>query len=291
MKRLKGKVAVITGAANGLGHALAERAAREGMKVVVADIDKKGLAQVEKALAASGATVLARLTDVSNLEDVQALVKQTIDKFGAVHLVCNAAGVHCLKPLAQTTLDDWKWVAGVDLYGPIYTLALLVPIMMKQDTECHIVNVAPVYGGFYPLPFNGPYNVSAFGLVTLSEVLYIEMADKHPKIGVTLFAPEYADPAILESERYRPDRFKDAGEKTAGEDVPHLNEIQDLIAATSQTEMPVEKQAELVFDAIRANKFYIFPHPSSKVLIHERLAHIDNQSNPMNILQLMGIAG
>jgi len=289
MKRLKGKVAVITGAANGLGRALAEHAAQEGMKVVLADIDKKGLAQVEKALTASGAMVLAVPTDVSQVEEVQALVKKTLDQFGAVHLVCNAAAVHCPKPLVQTTLADWKWVEGVNLYGPIHTLAILVPIMMEQDTECHIVNVAPVYGGFYSLPFNGAYNVSEYGVVTMSEVLFIEMSDKHPKIGVTLLAPDYADPAILDSEKYRPAELRDAAGEEA-EAIPHADEIKGFIEATSRAELSPERLAEMAFDAIRENRFYVFPHPGSKVLMRERFAHIDQQSNPVNILQLMGLA-
>ncbi len=289
MKRLKGKVAVITGAANGLGRALAERAAQEGMQVVLADIDKQALSEVQKALKKTGATVLSVVTDVSKLEDVQALVKKTLDKFGAVHLVCNAAAVHCPKPLVQTSLADWKWVSGVNLFGAIYTLAILVPVMIKQDTECHIVNVAPVYGGFYSLPFNGTYNVSEYGVVTMSEILSIELTEKHPKIGVSILAPEYADPAILESERHRPAELRDAAKAGDGEAVPHLDEIKGFIEAASQAETPVARLAEMAFDAIRANRFYVFPHPGSKVLMRERLAHIDQQSNPLNIVQLTSL--
>lgn len=289
MEKLKGKVAVITGAADGLGRALAERAAQQGMQVVLADIDKKGLAKVQKGLKAVGASVLAVATDVSKLEDVQALAKKALAKFGAVHLLCNAAAVHCPKPLAQVSLADWQWVAGVDLFGPIYTLAVLVPIMIKQDTECHIVNVAPVYGGFYPLPFNGPYNVSEFGVVTMSEILCIELTDKHPKIGVSLLAPEYAGTAILDSERHRPAELRDAAKATGGEAIPHLDEMQGFIRATSQAETPPERLAEMAFDAIRANKFYVFPHPGSKVIIRDRLKRIDEQANPVNIVQLTSI--
>ena len=159
------------------------------MKVVLADIDKKALAKVEKDLKAAGASVLAVVTDVSKVEDVQALAKKTLDKFGAVHLLCNAAAVHCLKPLAEATLADWKWVARREsVWASSTALRHLLPIMIKQDTECHIVNMAPVLGGFYALPFNGPYNVSEFGVVTLSEILSIELTDKYPKIGVTLLA-------------------------------------------------------------------------------------------------------
>lgn len=290
MKKLKGKVAVITGAASGLGRALAERAAQEGMNVVLADMDGEDLARVEKDLTASGATALAVATDVSRLEEVQALAQKALDRFGAVHLLCNAAAVHCPKPLAQVTLADWQWVAGVNLFGPIYTLAVLVPIMIEQDTECHIVNVAPVYGGFYPLPFNGPYNVSEFGLVTLSEILSIELTDKFPQIGVSLLSPEYADAAILDSEGHRPARLREAAaQDVGGAAIPHLDEIEGFIRATAQAETCPDRLAEMAFDAIRENKFYVFPHPSSKVIIRERLKHIDEQTNPVNILQLTSI--
>ena len=292
MKRLKGKVAVVTGAANGLGRALAERSAQEGMKVVLADSDKNALAKTERDLTASGASVLAVVTDVSKVEDVQALAKKTLDTFAAVHLLCNAAAVHCPKPLTQATLADWKWVTGVNLFGAAYTINTLLPTMMKQDNECHIVNVAPVYGGFYALPYNGLYNVSEYGIVTMSEILSIELTDKYPKIGVTLLAPDYADPAILDSERHRPAELRDAAaEETGGEAFPHLDEINGLIGAMSRAETPAGRLAEMAFDAIRAGKFYVFPHPGSKVLMRERLAHIDDQSNPVNILQLMGVAG
>ena len=290
MRNFQGKVAVITGAASGLGRALAERSAREGMKVVLADIDEQGLAQAEKELKAAGASALAVVTDVSKVEDVQALAQKTLEAFGSVDLLCNAAAVHCPEPLAEASLADWQWVAGVNLFGPVYTLSVFLPAMIKQDTEGHIVNVAPVLGGFYALPFNGLYNVSEFGLVNLSETIAIELSDKHPKIGVSLLAPEYAGPSIFESERLRPAELREAASEAGGGAIPHLDEIKDLIRATAQAETPPERLADMIFDAIRENKFYIFPHPSSKVLIRKRLADVDQATNPDDILTLMGVA-
>jgi NAD(P)-dependent dehydrogenase (short-subunit alcohol dehydrogenase family) len=219
------------------------------------------------------------------------MAKKAIDHFGAVNLVCNAASVHCVKPLSETTLNDWKWVTGVGLYGPIFTLAVLVPIMMKQNTECHIVNVAPVYGGFTHLPFNGTSNVTGAGVVVLSEILSIEFGDKHPKIGVSLLAPDYYEAGIWESEKYRPAALKNAGKKAAGEPVPHLNEVEHLLKSTSMAETPVDKLAEMAFEAVKEKRFYIFPHPGSKVAIRERFSHIDDQSNPIDIIKLMGVTG
>lgn len=292
MKKFKGKVAVITGAAHGLGRALAERAAQEGMKVVLADIDKRALTQVEKSLKASGASVLAVKTDVSKVEEVQALAKKTLDEFGAVHLLCNTAAVHYLAPLTEANLADWKWVLGVNLYGVIHSFATFLPIMFEQDTECHVVNTAPVLGGFCALPFNGLYNVSEFGVVTVSEILFLELAAIQAKVGVSLLSPDYADKAILDSERYRPAELRNATvEGAAVQASPHFEKVSNIVRTTAETETCPQQLAEMVFGAIREGKFYVFPHPSSKVIMHERLAHIDQVTNPENILALMGIAG
>jgi len=292
MKKFKGKVAVITGASSGIGRALAERCAQEGMKVVLADIDKKALAQTEKALKVAGASVLAVRTDVSKPEDMEALAKKTIDTFGAVHLLCNAVGVHSPAPLSETTLADWKWVIGVNLYGAIYGLAAFLPIMFKQDTECHIVNTTSVLGGLSALPFDGAYNVSQFGLVTLSETLYNELTGMHPKVKVSMLCPDYADTGILDSERRRPAALRNAPAQEKGEEAnPHFEKIKDIIRATVRAETPPEQLADMVFDAIKEEKFYIFPHPTSKVIMGDRLERVTQERNPENILKLMGIAG
>jgi len=290
MKKFKGKVAVITGASSGIGRALAERCAQEGMKVVLADIDKKALAKTGKDLKAAGATVLAVTTDVSKPEDMEALAKKTIDKFGAVHLLCNGTGVHTLSPISETTLADWQWVIGVNLNGAIYGLNAFVPIMMKQDTECHIVNVTSVLGGLYALPFNGPYNVSQYGLITLFEMLYLELTAMYPKIKVSVICPDYADTGIMDSERHRPAELQNAPAKARrGEANPNFEKIKGIIEATLKAETPPEQLADMVFEAIKAEKFYNFPHPTSKVIIADRLGRVMEPRNPENILKLMGM--
>ena len=290
MKKFKGKVAVITGASSGIGRALAERCAQEGMKVVIADTDKKALAQTEKDLKASGASVLAVSTDVSKPGEVEALAKKTIDTFGAVHLLCNAVGVHTLAPLSETTLADWQWVIGVNLNGAIYSVEAFLPFMFKQDTECHIVNTTSVLGGFYALPFNGPYNLSEFALVTLSETLYLELATLHHKVKVSVLSPDYADTGIMDSELHRPAELKNAPTKAkAGEANPNFQKIKDIIQATVQAETPPEQLADMVFEAIKEEKFYIFPHPTSNVIMADRLGCVLEQRNPENILKMMGM--
>ena len=171
MKEFKGKVAVITGSASGMGRAVAERFAQEGMKVVLADVEQKALDKAESEMKAAGATVLAVRTDVSKPEALQALAKKTLDTFGAVHLLHNNAGVAAGNAVWETTLADWKWVMGVNLWGPIHGIWAFLPIMLKQDTECHIICTSSM-GGLISTPFIGvAYNVSKFGVIALCETL------------------------------------------------------------------------------------------------------------------------
>ena len=175
MKEFKGKVAVITGAASGIGRAIAERCAREGMKVVLADIEEEALSQAEEEMKAEGATVLAALTDVSKAGDVEALAQKTLDTFGAVHLLCNNAGVLPGRDfLWERTLNDWEWVLGVNLWGVIHGTRVFVPVMLEQGTECHIVNTASA-AGLLSIPYLGIYNVTKHAVVALTETLHREL--------------------------------------------------------------------------------------------------------------------
>src|SRR6516164_1328151 len=140
MKEFKRRVAVISGAASGIGRALAERCAREGMKVVLADVEPGALAEVEANLQAGGGTALAVRTDVSQARAVEALAQETVEAFGAVHLLCNNAGVATNGTVWESSLTDWEWVIGVNLWGVVHGVRAFLPIMLAQETECHIVN-------------------------------------------------------------------------------------------------------------------------------------------------------
>jgi len=142
MNEFEGKVAVITGAASGIGRAIADRCAKEGIKVVLADIEQEALDQAAIELEDLGATVLVVQTDVSDHNEVETLVQKTLDKFGAVHLLFNNAGVVVGGAVWEQSLADWQWILGVNLWGVIHGIRAFVPIMLKQDTECHIVNTA-----------------------------------------------------------------------------------------------------------------------------------------------------
>ena len=159
MKDFANKVAVITGAASGIGQAIAGRCVKEGMNVVVADIERTALMKAEEELKKTGANVLAVLTDVSKAKDVETLAEKTLDAFGAVHLLFNNAGVQvgasAGKPLWENTMEDWHWVMGVNLWGVIYGTKVFIPIMQQQQTECHVVNTSSMAGLRFAWPMIG----------------------------------------------------------------------------------------------------------------------------------------
>ncbi len=263
-------VAVITGAARGIGRGLAERFAAEGMAVVLADIEEEPLANLEADLCAKGATVLAVKTDVSNAEDVENLAVQTYDTFGAVHILCNNAGVVCSRPIWEHTVADWEWVLGVNLWGVIHGIRTFVPRMLAQDTECHIVNTASILG-LVRGPGEGIYKVSKHGVVTLSETLADELAQKGSQIQVHVLCPGWVRTGILDSVRNRPDALQNPTEKT---------QLQQTIGASRNVRAEMEagmspvEVAEHVYKAIQTGTFYIFTHPEHKTWIQVRMESI-----------------
>src|SRR5262249_7513453 len=206
MKEFKDKVAVITGAASGIGRALADRCVQEGMRAVLADVEVEPLAKAEASLKASGATVLAVRTDVSQARDLEALAQKTLEAFGAVHLLCNNAGVATEAAVWETTLAEWEWVMGVNLWSVIHGVPGFVPIILKQDTDCPIVTTASM-AGLISGPGVGAYKVSKHGVVTLSETLYHELAERGAKLKVSVLCPGIVNTRIMESARNRPRHF------------------------------------------------------------------------------------
>ena len=264
-------VAVITGAASGIGRGLAERFAAEGMKVVLADVEKEQLVKLEADLSAKGATVLAVRTDVSKASEVEDLAAQTLDTFGAVHILCNNAGVVCSRPIWEHTLADWEWVLGVNLWGVIHGIRTFVPHMLAQGDECHIVNTASILG-LVGGSGEGIYKVSKHGVVVLSETLADELAQKGANIQVHVLCPGWVRTGILASDRNRPDALQNPATETPLHQQT-LGGSQNARAEMEAGLSPAEVAAQ-VYNAIQNGTFYIHTHPEHKAWIRERMKRI-----------------
>jgi NAD(P)-dependent dehydrogenase (short-subunit alcohol dehydrogenase family) len=281
MHSFNDKVAVITGAASGIGRALAQRCAREGMKVVLADVEEKALATAEEELRTAGAAVLAVLTDVSQERDIEALAQRALDAFGAVHLLCNNAGVAVGNTVWETTLKDWQWVLGVNLWGVIHGARVFVPIMLRQDTPCHIVNTASIQGLLSQHPLTASYQVSKHAVVALSEQLFHELARQGAKIKVSVLCPGWVKTQIGDSGRNRPEAMRNP--PAGAEFNPDLENIIQQVLQALENGAPPEQVADSVFAAIKDEKFYILPHPEWKPAVRTRMGDILDERTPTNL--------
>jgi NAD(P)-dependent dehydrogenase (short-subunit alcohol dehydrogenase family) len=277
MKDFQDKVAVVTGAASGIGRGLAERCAQEGMKVVLADIEEQALMQASQELQVAGAQVLAVATDVAKATDVEALAHKTMATYGAVHLVFNNAGVGGGSSIWESTLADWEWTLGVNLWGVIHGIRTFVPLMLEQQTEGHIVNTASM-AGLTAGPGMGIYKVTKHGVVTLSETLYHELALRGAHIKVSVLCPGFVSTRILDAARNRPVHLQnDPAEERMG---PKREAIAQFMRQAMKAGMAPHQVADIVFQAIRDEKFYIFTHPEWKEAIRVRMEDILQERHP-----------
>ena len=277
MKEFKDKVAVVTGAASGIGRGMAERCAQEGMRVVLADIEQAALHLAEQELHSTGATVLAVLTDVSKAGDVKALAQKTLDTFGAVHLLFNNAGVGAGSTIWESTLADWEWVLGVNLWGVIHGLRVFVPIMLAQDTECHIVNTASA-AGLLPYHPVAAYQVTKHAVVALSEQLYYSLAQRTAKVKASVLCPGWVNTRIMDAGRNRPVELQNP---VSDQPVsPALEAVVQSMYQAVEAGMSPTQVAERVFSAIREDEFYILTHPEFNPVIRTRMENILQGHNP-----------
>lgn len=255
MKDLRGRVAVVTGAASGIGFALCERFAAEGMKVVMADLPDAPLEAAARKVRESARTnagkavdagdVVVHATDVANWADVEALARVTRERFGGAHVVCNNAGVRTMGSIWDVTLDDWHWVMNVNLWGVIHGIKAFIPDMLARGEPGHIVNTASIVG-LVGAADNGPYSASKSGVVGVSEALRDELKLAGAPIGVTVLCPGRVPTQIREnSSRRRP----------SGAPVPTRS------SARNDREVQPAEVAAMVMEAIRDDRFWLLTHP------------------------------
>jgi NAD(P)-dependent dehydrogenase (short-subunit alcohol dehydrogenase family) len=263
MEQLRDRVAVVTGGAGGLGRALGQRFAHEGLRVVLADVQPEPLATTVDELRAEGLEVTGVPTDVTSYESVEALRDATLSTYGAVHVVCNNAGIGAGAegPIWEHERNDWRWAFAVNLWGVIHGINAFVPTLLAQGDEGHVINTSSGNGGVSPLPSTPQYAVTKAGVVTLTECLYGQLQDTTDKVGASVLfpGPHMLRTGLFESWRSRPDEFaKERPRKT-----PYITydemEQQMKAAGVEVAYTPVEELAERVVEALYAGAFWIHP--------------------------------
>jgi NAD(P)-dependent dehydrogenase (short-subunit alcohol dehydrogenase family) len=285
MQTFQGKVAVITGAASGIGRALAERCIQEGMKVVLADVEEQALLQANQELAATGAETLAIQTDVSQAAEVERLAKIAFETYSTVHLLFNNAGVGAGKTAWESTLADWEWVLGVNLYGVIHGIRSFVPRMLEQGEEGYIVNTSSM-AGLTSSPGLSVYMASKHAVVSLTETLYHELRLRDASIGVSVLCPGFVQTRIQDAERNRPARLQNAPDAYTSPEQKLSQQEQEgeqMLQQAIREGMPPQQLAEMTFAAIRQERFYIYP-PEFKRGIATRMEDILQLRNPTLLL-------
>ena len=274
MDQFSRRVAVVTGAASGIGLALARRLGAEGMRVVLADIEAGPLERAAKQLAASGVETLAVRTDVSRADEVDALARRTLDAFGAVHVLCNNAGVFVGGNSWEVPIADWQWVLGVNFWGVVHGLRSFVPLLLAHGEDAHIVNTASM-AGLVSLPFTAPYCVSKHAVVTLSESLYHEMTLRQTRLGVSVLCPEVVATHIGDSARNRP-----PGAANGAAETPEQALVRTALEKSIEHGIPPETIAERVLRAVRERRFYVLAEDDWRRAANLRCNDVLQARNP-----------
>lgn len=276
MDEFEGNVAVVTGAASGIGEALARRSAEQGMRVVIGDVDEAGLARTAAAVSEAGAEVVSLRTDVTREADVRALADCALDAFGGVQLVFNNAGVMLGGTAWELTDDDWRWVIDVNLFGVVNGLRVFTPILIDQGVPAHIVNTASM-GGLTVGPYLSPYIVSKHAVVALTESVHYELAALESQVGISVLCPAAIATGIAHSERVRPADRPD----THPPETESARTFQQMLEVGIAAGMRPDELAKIVFEAIREGRFWIYSDEALLDTVARRSKSILSGTNPV----------
>ncbi|MEM8563849.1 MAG: SDR family NAD(P)-dependent oxidoreductase [Pseudomonadota bacterium] len=274
---LSGKTAVITGAASGIGFALAEKFAASGMQVVLSDVQKDALQRAAEALTERGAIVKPIITDVMSIESVMSLERAAVSRFGPIHVLCNNAGVASATsqlgvPVWEQPIKDWDWVLGVNFYGVLHGLRAFVPGMLTHGESGHILNTASLAG---LLAGGGSYNASKHTLISLSETLYFDLKNANANIRASVLCPSLVRTEFFSAERNRP--------TTLQSDIAAPAEpegMADLLAILQANATGPEEIAAAAVEGMKNNDFYILPNPAWDQFVRERVEHVLARKQP-----------
>jgi NAD(P)-dependent dehydrogenase (short-subunit alcohol dehydrogenase family) len=281
MKAIKGRTAVITGAGSGFGLELSRIAAREGMNLVMADVQQDALDRAVEEIRGLGAQVLGFRLDVAKAAEVESMGEAVRERFGAPHLVFNNAGVGAGGLIWEHTLKDWEWVVGVNLMGVAHGVRVFTPMMLEAaqadpSYEGHIVNTASM-AGLLNAPNMGVYNVTKHAVVAMSETLYQDLRLVTDQIGASVLCPFFVPTGIHQSERNRPADLKQSlGTPTKSQLIAQA--MSDK--AVTSGKVTAAQVAQFVMDAVREGRFYIYSHPKSLASVQTRLDDIMLGRNP-----------
>ena len=265
LSSLADRVAVVTGASSGIGRELAIECARQGMRVMLADVDERGLEEAVQALG-GGDRVRYAQCDVSDSESVERLAASTYEAFHECHLLLNNAGVGVVGPTWTTTLHEWQWVMGVNLMGVVHGVRAFVPRMLKQAGPAHVVNTSSA-AGLVVSAGSSVYCASKHAVVALSECLHQELRAQQAQIGVSVLCPAYVRTGIVDSGRNRPASLSESNPLAQG----YEERLKEAVTAGRLTAKDI---ARVTIDAVKAGTFYILPHPTIKKAVEMRMNDI-----------------
>jgi NAD(P)-dependent dehydrogenase (short-subunit alcohol dehydrogenase family) len=293
LEDLAGKTAVVTGGASGIGRAMGERFAQEGMRVVLADVVQDSLDATVAELTDCGHDITGVVTDVTRYGSVEMLRDRAVELYGAVHVLCNNAGVGSGAEghIWEHEVNDWRWALDVNLWGVIHGLNAFLPHMLDHGDDGHVVNTSSGNGGISPIPSTPVYAVTKAAVTTVSECLYEQLRQLQARIGASVLypGPNMLRTGLYEAWRHRPAEY--AKEKPRATPYATIEDVEEMMrkAGVEVQYTPVEEVAGRVVDAIRADEFWILP-PSERTdeQIRARAESMLKRENPAYLQAFAG---